>query len=214
MLKNEGNYEGEAANQPGLTGRIGDYPEGFTEARSYPTGRLQDFQRSKVRLWSIYTFRMGRAGNTSVSGLWRLQSGEVYSLRATGQGLTATQRALLTAYPNRPTSQTVFFGDRGSQDFLGYGLLDTSINYDIPVFRSLRPWLKFDVFNLFDNLKQIKWNITTRQDAASPKDSLGLANGYTLGPNYGKAEANGNFPTPIAGVVGGRTFRVAFGLRF
>ena len=93
-------------------------------------------------------------------------------------------------------------------------MVDTSINYDVPLFRSFRPWLKFDVFNLLDNLKQVKWNTTVRQNAATTKDSLGLATGYTLGPNYGKAEANSDFPTPLAGVGGGRTFRVAFGLRF
>jgi hypothetical protein len=54
-------------------------------------------------------------------------------------------------------------------------------------------WLKFDVFNLLDNQKQIKWNTTVRQDATTPVDSLGLRTGHTLGPNYGKAEANGNF---------------------
>jgi hypothetical protein len=214
MLKNEGNYEGEAPNQPALVSRIGDFPEGFNAARSFPTGRLQDFQRHKLRMWSIYSFSFGRAGNASVSGLWRLQSGEVYSLKATRQALTATQQVLLAKYPNIPTSQTVYFGARGSQDFLGYGLVDTSINYDVPIFRSLQPWLKFDVFNLFDNLKQVKWNTTVRQDRASTKDNLGLATGYTLGPNYGSAEANSDFPVPLAGVVGGRTFRIAFGVRF
>jgi hypothetical protein len=70
------------------------------------------------------------------------------------------------------------------------------------------------VFNLLDNLKQVKWNTTVRQDRASTRDSLGLATGYTLGPNYGRAEANSDFPVPIAGAIGGRTFRVAFGVRF
>jgi hypothetical protein len=214
MLNNEGNYEGEAPNQPALVSRIGDFPEAFNAARSFPSGRLQDFQRHKVRVWSIHSFSMGRAGHASVSGLWRLQSGEVYSLRATNQSLTGAQQVLLSRYPNIPRSQTVYFGSRGSQDFLGYGLVDTSINYDVPVFHSLRPWLKFDVFNLLDNLKQVKWNTTVRQNGATAKDNLGLSTGYTLGPNYGKAEANSDFPTPVAGVDGGRTFRVAFGLRF
>jgi hypothetical protein len=214
MLKNEGNYEGEAANQPGLVSPLGDFPEGFNAARNFPSGRLQDFQRHKLRLWSVYSLSLGRAGRASVSGLWRLQSGEVYSLKAINQALTATQLALLARYSNIPTSQTVYFGARGSQDFLGYGLVDASVNYDVPVVRSLRPWLKFDVFNLLDNLKQVKWNTTVRRDAASTRDSLGLATGYTLAPSYGQAEANTDFPTPVAGVVGGRTFRVSFGVRF
>ena len=75
QLKNDGNYEGEASNQPGNPSAIGDYPEGFNAARSYPDGRLQDFQRHRLRIWSIYTLGMKRAGDVSVSGLWRVDSG-------------------------------------------------------------------------------------------------------------------------------------------
>ena len=76
----------------------------------------------------------------------------------------------------------VFFnGERGSETFPGYGLFDTSINYNIPVFRTLRPWVKFDVYNLFNNQKLIGWNTAVTQNAASAKDNLGLATGYTKG---------------------------------
>ena len=40
QLKNEGNFEGEAANQPGNYSIIGDRPEFYTEPRHYPCGRL------------------------------------------------------------------------------------------------------------------------------------------------------------------------------
>jgi hypothetical protein len=134
----------------------------------------------------------------------------------TNQPLTSIQRALLRSagYPDAPTSQTVYFSTRGSESFKGYGLVDTSINYNIPVFGSLRPWLKFDVFNLFDNLKLIAWNRTVRTDPASPVDSLGLRTGFLKGASFGTADSNSDFPTAIAGVDGGRTFRVAFGFRF
>ena len=39
----------------------------------------------------------------------------------------------------------LYFGDRGSQEFKGDGLFDMSINYNVPVFRTLRPWVKLDV---------------------------------------------------------------------
>ena len=59
----------------------------------------------------------------------------------------------------------VFFnGERGSETFPGYGLFDTSINYNIPVFRTLRPWVKFDVYNLFNNQKLIGWNTAVTQN--------------------------------------------------
>ena len=143
QLKNEGNYEGEATSQPGSVSLIGNYPEAFDPARSFPTGRLQNFQRSRLRLWSTYLLPMGRMGDLSVSGLWRYDSGRVFSLAARNQGLAAVQRSILAAsgYPDAPSSvgNHVFFSERGSETFPGYGLFDTSINYDIPVFRTLRP---------------------------------------------------------------------------
>jgi hypothetical protein len=88
-------------------------------------------------------------------------------------------QGLLARYPNTPSSQTVYFGARGSQDFLGYGLVDTSINYDVPVFRTLKPWVKFDVYNLFNNEKLIGWSTTVSPNKATSADSLGLPTGYT-----------------------------------
>ncbi len=216
MIQDDGNYNGEATNQPGIPSRIGDYPEIFTAALHYPDGRLPDFQRHKLRVWSVYNTDFGRFGDASISGLWRVNSGQTYSLTATGQPITATQEAILAAagYPDEPSSQVIYYGARGSEFFKGYALFDTSINYNIPVFRSLRPWVKLDVFNLFNDLKQIAWNTTISQDPSSPVDALGIHTGYTKGANFGKGTSNTYYPTPIESVVGGRTFRVALGFRF
>jgi hypothetical protein len=214
QLKNEGNYTGEGANQPGVTGRIGDYPEAFNEARHYPDGRMFTYQRSKVRLWSVYNLGLGRFGDVSISGLARIDSGQVFNLQSTGQALTATQRALLAAYPDRPTSQTIFYSERGSETYPGYGLFDIGLGYNVPVFKTLRPWLKFDVYNAFNNQKLIAYNTTVNPDPNSPLDSLGLRTGYIKSASFGKATSNGHFPIAFQGVTGGRTYRVALGLRF
>jgi hypothetical protein len=142
--------------------------------------------------------------------------GDAYSLRALSQPLTAIQRSLLAAagYPDAPQDQTVYFSPRGSETFKGYGLFDTSINYNIPIFRSLRPWVKLDLFNVFDNLKLVSWNRTVRQDPSSPADSLGLRTGFLPGASFGQADSNSNFPSALEGIVGGRTFRAALGFRF
>jgi hypothetical protein len=213
QLKNEGNYEGENANQPGAPSIIGDFPEAFNAERNYPFGRLQDFQRHRVRLWTIRSFGLGRFGDMSVSGLLRVESGQVYSLRATGQSLTPTQQALLAAYPDAPSSQTVYFGARGSQTFPGYGVVDASLNYDIRAVRSLRPWVKLDLFNVFNNLKLIGYNTTVRPDPASPVDALGLHTGYLQGSSFGQAQSTANFPHSLA-AGSGRTFRMSVGIRF
>ena len=145
-----------------------------------------------------------------------MNSGLTYSLRSTGVDLTAIQLANLAAYPDAPSSQTVYFGDRGSQQFDGYGLLDFSVNYNVPVFRSVRPWVKFDVYNLFNNQKLTSWNTTVNPDDNSPTDALGIPTGYTKGSRFGKATSNNNFPVPYLGFAntGGRTFLVAVGVRF
>jgi hypothetical protein len=227
QLKNEGNYEGEASSQPGNASVIGDYPEAFNEARSYPDGRLQSFQRHRFRMWSIYDLNLGRAGDVSVSGLWRVDSGLIYTLAARNQAITTTQRAIMAAagYPDAPTSQTVFFADRGTENFKGYGLLDLDLSYNIPVFKSVRPWVKFDVYNLFDNKKLIAWSTTISQNSSSPKDNLGLATDYTKAATFGTATGNtvttslgdtfNTYPVAFNGAIpGGRTIRVAMGVRF
>jgi hypothetical protein len=213
QLKNEGNYEGEAANQPGVTSLIGDYPEAFDASRNFPLGRLNSFQRHRARIWAIYNQGLGRLGDFAVSGLVRVESGQAYSLRAEEQPLTDIQLERLAAYPDSPSSQPVYFGGRGTGLFKGYGVLDMSVNYNIPVFRTLRPWLKFDVFNLLNNDKLIAWNTTVFQDPNSPVDALGLATGYRPGAAFGNGTRNSHFPQSSLG-AGLRGFRVAFGVRF
>ena len=102
----------------------------------------------------------------------------------------------------------------------------TDATYNVPVFRSLRPWVKFDVFNLFDNRKLIAWNVTIRPDPATPVDSLGLRTGFLpkAAGTYGTATGNtigltgmtiNTYPSAFnQALPGGRTARVAVGFRF
>jgi hypothetical protein len=218
QLKNDGNYAGEATNQPGAPSRLGDYPEAFEpEAnRFFPDGRLAGFQRSRVRAWTIYNFGLGRAGDLSASGLFRYDSAQVYSLAALNQPLTSIQRTILrnAGYPDAPGASTVYFGDRGSERFAGYGLVDFDLNYNIPIVGSVKPWVKFDIFNLFNNQKLIMWNTTIRPDPASPLDALGLRTGFIKGNAFGTGTAENHYPVPFGGQTGGRTYRVAVGVRF
>ena len=106
---------------------------------------------------------------------------------------TTTQVAILAAagYPDQPGPQTLFFtGARGDQNFAGYGVFDMSINYDVPVFRTLKPWVKFDVYNLFNNEKLIAWSTTVSPNKASATDSMGLPTGYTPSSTFGTATGN------------------------
>jgi hypothetical protein len=233
QLQNDGNYEGEGTNTPGATSIIGDYPEAFSESRHFPEGRLQNFQRHKLRAWAIYDLSMGRAGDVAVSGLWRVDSGLSYSHAIRNVAPTATQRALAAAagYVDQPGVANVFYGERGAEEFAGYGLLDFSAHYNVPVFKSLRPWIKADIFNLFNNQKLIAWDTTISADPASAVDNLGIRTGFitpnqalTGQPRFGKASGNTvtnlnstaipTYPQWVGGNNGGRTFRIAMGVRF
>ena len=120
---------------------------------------------------------MGQAGDLSLSGLWNWSSPRVYSLVARNQGLSAIQNALLTSagYPDSP----------GVAD----GLLRRPRLAGIRVvwrrqrvgqlqragLQPLRPWVKLDLFNMFNNQKLIAWNTTVSQNRAAGVDNLGLA---------------------------------------
>ena len=45
-------------------------------------------------------------------------------------------------YPDLPSTQSVFFGERGSESFKGYGVVDLSVSYNVPVLKSVRPVAK------------------------------------------------------------------------
>jgi hypothetical protein len=219
MLKDEGNFEGEATNQPALSSLLGNYPEVFSANRNFPIGRFDDFQRHKVRLWATYNMPLGQFGAVDLSGMFRFNSGLAYSLTAKNVDLTDTQLAIAEAagYANAPNdgTQTLYFGKRGAQTFSSYALVDFSAQYGIPVWQTLRPYLKFDIYNVFNNDKLITWNTTVFPDFNGPTDPLGLPLNYIQGPNFGKPTSAANYPSwAPGGNTGGRTFRLAFGLRF
>ena len=217
QLRNHGNFEGEAANQPGNGSIWLNYPEFFNVARYYPDGRLDEFQRHKVRIWSTYTQTLGRFGSVDVSPIWRINSGQSYSLAANGVPLSAVQLARNPGYVRtgaNGTSATLFFDERGSESFKGYALLDLAVQDGIPVWRSVRPWLQVQIFNVFNNQKLIQWDTSVTPDRSSPVDDLGQPVGYIRGVNFGKGTSAAHYPRWSTGETGGRTFRLAFGVRF
>jgi hypothetical protein len=216
QLQNDGSFEGENTNQPGVSSAFGNYPEVFPVSRYVPTGRLNDFQRHKVRLWTIYSLQLGRFGSVDVAPLWRYNSALTYSLAAGAVPLSATQLARNPGYANisPQTTATLFFAERGSERFASHGLVDLAVSYQIPVWRALRPWLKVEVLNAFNNQKLISWDATISPDPNSPRDEFGLPTGYIKGPRFGEGTANTDYPRPRPGLTGGRTFLGAAGFRF
>jgi hypothetical protein len=219
QLKNDGNFEGESINAPGSPSVLGDYPEILVAARNFPMGRLDDYQRHKVRAWSTYMVNLGRFGSFDVTPMWRYNSALTYSLAANSVPLSTVQRARNPGYARLPGSgangsQTLFFSERGSEEFAGYGLVDLGVTYQVPVWRSLKPWLKLEVLNVMDNNKLIAWDTTITADPASALDADGLPTGYRPGARFGQGTSTAAYPRPRPGLTGGRTYFGAFGLRF
>ena len=88
QLENDGNFEGEAANNPAIPSLIADYPEIFVAERNFPMGRLDDFQRHKVRVWATYSLDLGQFGRLDVAPLYRYNSARTFSLVAAAVPLT------------------------------------------------------------------------------------------------------------------------------
>lgn len=209
QLKNDGDFEGEGTNTPAIGSTIGDFPEIIVRRRSEPKGRLNDFQEHKVRLAATYGLSLGRAGTFDFGLMWRYDSPLTFSYVATAVPLSSQQTARNPGYALPPTTQTIYFGDRGIGEFNSTSLFDVALTYRIPVWKTLEPWVKFSVFNVLndDTLATFNTGITANTAAGAPRDADGLPLEFTRGPNFGRATSAGNYVTP-------REYFVSAGIRF
>jgi len=207
MLKNDGNFEGENAGSPGISSGLGDFPEISVPQRNFPEGRLNGYQRHKVRAWTTYDFELGRAGRANLGLLWRFDSGGVYSLSAGNQPYSDTQLARDPGYASLPSSQTLFFADRGTEFFESASRFDIALNYEIPLYKNLRPWLKLEVRNMFNDQSLVGFNTTIDADPDSALDADGLPTGFIRGSRFGEGTSRNHYPLQ-------RTYLFSVGFRF
>ena len=212
QLKNEGNFEGEAGNQPGNYSIIGDRPEFYTAARHYPTGRFDDYQKHRFRVFTTYDVKLGRAGTVTLGGIYRYDSALTYSLFANNVAITPQQLARNPGYARPPTTQTLFFAERGSEQFNPEHLVDFSLFYEVPLYKTARPFIKAEMRNAFNKQPLIGFNRTVNPDPNSPLDSLGLPTGYIKGSAFGTPQNNYTATEPH--VPQPRTILFAVGFRF
>ncbi|HTV00603.1 MAG TPA: TonB-dependent receptor [Luteitalea sp.] len=208
QIRNEGTYEGEARNQPGLTSVYGDFPETLSP-RNNPYGRFDDFQEHKVRLWGIYTVDARRFGTIDLSALYGYNSALSFSYFATSVPLSAAQLAAGAQYESIApgATQTLYYGDRGAGRFNAWKTVDLGVNYAVPILRRFRPYVKLDVLNAFNDESLKGFNTAITPNNAGPRDALGLPLEYVQGPNFGRAQVLADHPL-------GREFRVLLGFRF
>jgi outer membrane receptor protein involved in Fe transport len=207
QLKNEGNFEGEGANTPGSYSIIGDRPEIYSEARHFPAGRLAQFQRHKARAAVNFGPQLGRAGSINVGLLYRYDSPLTFSFLSANVPITAIQRALGTGYAGLPTTQTIYYDGRGTGEFEAQHLFDLALNYDVPVWKSVRPYVKFDLRNAFNKQPLIGFDRTLTPNNSGPVDALGIPTEFIRGANFGKNTVLTD--NPVA-----REYRFALGFRF
>jgi hypothetical protein len=164
-------------------------------------------------MWANYRLDLGRAGRLDLAPMYRYNSAKTFSYTST-VAMTSAQLANNPGYARVPTSQTLYFGERGAGTFAGYGLVDFATTYSIPVWHSMAPWVKVEALNVLNNQKLIGWDTTVTADTKGPLDQYGLPLNYVKGPNFGNGRSTTDYPRPRQGMDGGRTFIAALGLRF
>ena len=210
QLKNDGNYEGEAANQPGAPGAIGDYPEVFTAERHFPDRPAAGLPAEQGAAVDDLQLPHGaRRRSLAVRSLANRVGPGLQPRGHQRSAHAAFKRRCSPAIRMRPSTRRCSSGSAAPKTFPGYGVVDCRSTTTCPVFRSLRPWLKFDFFNLFNNEKLIGFNTAVVPDPNSPLDAFGLPTGY-LRARVRRGAGNQYFPASL-GVGSGRTFRVALG---
>lgn len=221
QLRNHGNFEGEAPNQPGAASVIGNYPELFGSRwdRQNPLGRFDDFQRHKLRVWTTHSSTLGRFGTLDVSALYRFNSALTYSVTAPAQALSAIQLARDPGYARASgVAQTLYFGERGTEGFNGWSQVDLAVLYQVPVRSTLRPFVKLELYNAFKSEALVGFNTTVTPDANSLRDADGLPTGFLRAEAFGTPRGVSDYPrattTPSGTAVYSRTFLMSAGVRF
>jgi outer membrane receptor protein involved in Fe transport len=205
-IENDGNFVGEDFGNPALPSIVGDYPELFVEDRYFPTGALPSHLEHKLRVWTNYGLRFGRAGDLDLTLLFRYDSPLTYSHTA-WIPLSEVQRSRDPGYASPPFGQIVYFDGRGTQTFDDLKAFDLVTLYQIPVWRSVEPWIKIQVRNLFDTTPKRNWDIGVAPDFAGPVDANGIPTEFIRSPTYGEAFSPSDY-------YPGREFLVSLGIRF
>jgi hypothetical protein len=206
QLRNDGDFEGEATNAPGLSSIFGNYPE-LRVPQNNPPGHLKSFQRHKLRVYGTYGVKRLELGL-----LYRYNSPRTYSLVLQNVLPSSIQVARDPTYPNTSGGgQDLFFGPRGSESFEAEHLFDLSASYSVPLHGRLRPYVKAELRNVL-NAHPL---IAAETRLAGPSgafstwtfDADGLPATYQRVAGFGEARSASDYPTP-------RTFQLAIGVRF
>ena len=189
---------------PGL---LHNRPEVYPENRVAPNGTFNDYQEHKIRVWTNYNLDFGRGGNLNIGLLGNYDSALSHSFTQTSAP-TTEMRAANPGYQTLPNF-TYFFGERGTGEFDDFYTFDLALNYSIPVWKTVEPFLRFDVRNLLNYDEPFQWNTTVVAvpRGTGPVDSSGIPTTFTRSTSFGTPRGNGDYLVP-------REYFIGAGIRF
>jgi hypothetical protein len=229
-----GNVTGEDTGSGPLVGGAGEYPEYREASWNYPTGYLTGDQRHRARVWVTYDLPTP-IGAFDISLLESFNSGTRTSVDGDidSRGPTSAPYVTNPGYLTPPATVAYFFGGRGNLKTEDITRTDLAINYRVRLFKSLELFIQPEVLNLFNEKGIESYNeevltavdnptgqviyqpfnpFTTEDPIECPQGApaaqcQAMGAHFQRGPNFGKADSEGDFQTP-------RTFRVSLGIRF
>ena len=108
-----------SGEQPGDSLADRRLPGDLRRVRNFPMGRVDDFQRHKVRVWATYSLDLAAVRPARHRAALPLQLGAHLQPCRGGGAAVPGSRAINPGYARLPSSQPLFFGERGSQAFAG-----------------------------------------------------------------------------------------------
>jgi hypothetical protein len=200
VSKTEGNYEGEATNQPYSFSAIGDYVNSRNQQAVAPFGYLLNDARHRARSWANYRLNFERLGSLTLGTILNYVSGTPWHRTASvPQGDTPEY---LQDCPGGVCRSYTYFFTRGADRFDGWWGVDLSARYQFPVYRQLNGWVKLDVTNITDND-----SLKAHDVGASAQTNAAGQLVWVPSSSFGRVRNQLDYQTP-------RTYLVTLGLNF
>ena len=229
--KLRGNVEGESAS--GATGftSFQSYPEYTNFTQFNPAGLLAADMRHRANIWLTYDLPSTPAGRFNVSLLQRYHSALSYSAVGTidvrkGVSNGPANGVVNPGYETPPTNVSYYFSNRGAFKVDPISSTDLGLNWYLPSFRGLRPFIETDFLNVFSEQgvedpdfidrtvltrRQstcLQTGTTTRCLAFNPfTDTPQKGVNWQYGPSFGKPTSASAYQLP-------RTYRFSVGVKF
>ena len=225
-----GNVEGESASgATGFTSPV-SYPEYISFAQNNPVGYLGADMRHRGNIWLQYDLTTP-VGRLNLSLLEHYHSGLSYSAVGTPdvrQGATngPAVGVVNPGYQTPPTNVSYFFSKRGAFRLDSIKATDLGINWYLPQFGGVRPFIETDLLNLFneqgiedpdfvDQTVLVRRQATCIQSGSSARclafnpytQTPVQGVNYQFGANFGKPTSKDAYQLP-------RTYRCSVGLKF